>query len=55
MAGRIKHAERSHKTCNKNYSEFRNFRIKAISAQDQKQQRKSALVRLANLFKHQDR
>lgn len=29
MAGRIKHMERSHKTRNKNYSEFRRFNIKA--------------------------
>ena len=55
MSGRIKHEQRSHKTCNKNYSEFRRFAGKAIRTSEQKGGKKSIAERIANLFKHQDR
>lgn len=34
MSGAIKHVERSHKTGNKNYSEFRQFNNKAVPRKD---------------------
>ena len=61
MSGAVKHEQRSHKTRNKNYSEFRRFSIKAIRTSEQKSTRKTARKsfgeRLKSLFtrKHQGR
>ena len=57
MSGRIKHMERSHKTRNKNYSEFRRFNIKAQSSKYSKSEMATLAERIVsgikNMFKRQ--
>ncbi|MDF2485693.1 MAG: hypothetical protein K0R46_1861 [Herbinix sp.] len=55
MAGAVKHMERSHRSCKKNYSEFHRFAIKNTNKFEAKKAKKSLGERLAALFKHQDR
>lgn len=61
MAGAIKHMERSRKTRNKNYSEFRRFSMRANSIGNSQKKQKSMKEKIAGLIasmfgrKHQDR
>jgi hypothetical protein len=55
MAGRVKHAQRSHKTYSKNYSEFHSFKIRSGGKDSIRQIRSSVFERLLSLFKHQGR
>lgn len=50
MAGRIKHMERSRKTANKNYSQYRRFVIKASATSARLEKKKSLAQKIATLF-----
>jgi hypothetical protein len=55
MAGAVKHMQRSHRSCEKNYSDYKRFTIKNTNKFEAKQRQQSVIERLAQLFKHQDR
>lgn len=58
MAGRVKHMERSHRSYDKGYSEFRRFTVASLHKNADKPTKKkkaSILERFARLFKHQSR
>lgn len=55
MSGAIKHVERSHKTGNKNYSEFRSFQRKALVKKDIKDKQSFLDIFKTKIHKNQSK